>query len=69
MTVTLFNDLVVIEGKREQPISPDAHACHQLGIKYGSFRSEIEIPYAMEQDSIAAEYANGLLKIRLIKPQ
>jgi len=69
MTVTLFSDLVVVEGKREQPFFPDAHACHQLGIKYGCFRSETDIPYAVERDSITAEYVNGLLKIRLIKPQ
>lgn len=69
MTVTLFSDLLVVEGKREQPVFPDAHACHQLGLKYGSFRSEIDIPYAVERDSITAEYANGILKIRLLKPQ
>lgn len=67
MTITLFNDLLVVEGKREQPMLMNAHACHQLGIKYGSFRSEIDIAYPIDYDSVTAEYKNGLLQIRINK--
>ena len=31
MTITLFSDLLVVEGKREQPAFIDTNACHQLG--------------------------------------
>jgi HSP20 family protein len=66
MTVTLFSDLLVVEGKRMPPVT-DMNACHQLGIQYGQFRSEIEIHTAVDHDAVKATYKNGLLKIVLLK--
>jgi HSP20 family protein len=62
MTVTLFSDLLVVEGRREQPVT-EMSACHQLGIKYGDFRSEVAIHVPIEHDGVVADYKNGLLKI------
>jgi HSP20 family molecular chaperone IbpA len=64
--VTLFSDLLVVEGKREQPVT-DMNACHQLGIQYGNFRSEINIHATVDHENVRAEYKNGLLKITLKK--
>lgn len=66
LSVTLFRDLLVVEGRREQPVT-DMSACHQLGIKYGDFRSEIAIQTPVDHDSVKADYINGLLKIILQK--
>jgi HSP20 family protein len=66
LTVTLFSDLLVVEGKREQPIT-DMSACHQLGIKYGHFKSEIEIHAPVDHDRVTAAYRNGFLNIMLHK--
>lgn len=67
--VTLFNDLLVIEGERSHMAFPGAtlSSCHQLGIKYGPFRSEVHIPFAVDQDDVRAEYRNGMLRITLKK--
>ncbi|HTP03569.1 MAG TPA: Hsp20/alpha crystallin family protein [Nitrospirota bacterium] len=67
MTVSLFSDLLVVEGRREQPVLADMNACQQLGIKYGDFRSEIQLSGPVEKDNVTAEYKNGLLKIILKK--
>ena len=67
MTVTLFSDLLIVEGRREQAALADMNACHQLGIKYGDFRSEIVIHAPVDHDNVKAEYKNGLLKITLRK--
>lgn len=67
MAVTLFSDLLVIEGTREQPPASGIHACHRLGIKYGAFRSEVYLPVAVDHDHVRAEYQNGLLRITLKK--
>ncbi len=69
LSVTLFSDLLVVEGSRKQPpfFPKGMSACHQLGIKYGEFRSEIYIPVAVDHDGVSAEYKNGLLKIYLKK--
>jgi HSP20 family protein len=66
MIVTMFSDLLVVEGKREQPVT-EMSACHQLGIKYGDFRTEIAIQVPVDHDSVAADYKNGLLKIIFLK--
>lgn len=66
MTVTLFSDLVVVEGRREQPVT-DMNAVHQLGIKYGDFRSEVVIHAPVDHNNVKAEYKNGVLIITLPK--
>lgn len=69
-SVTLFSDHLVVEGSREQPpecSKPSPQACHQLGIKYGQFRSEVLVPVQVDHDRVSAEYKNGLLKIILKK--
>jgi HSP20 family protein len=66
MTVTLFSDLLVVEGRREQPVT-EMSACHQLGIKYGEFKSEVAMHVPVNHDTVKADYKNGLLKIILQK--
>ncbi len=69
LSVTLFSDLLVVEGRRDQPpfFGTGMLACHQLGIKYGEFRSEIYIPVDVDHDTVSADYQNGILKIVLDK--
>ena len=67
MTVTLFSDLLVVEGVREQPVLDDMNACHQLGIKYGEFRSEVALHAPVDHERVNAEYKQGLLIISLLK--
>lgn len=69
LSVTLFSDLLVVEGSRGQSpfFQSGMSACHQLGIKYGEFRSEIFIPVMVDHDTVKAEYKNGLLTIVLSK--
>ena len=69
ISVTLFSDLLVVEGVREQPafFRAGMTACHQLGVKYGEFRSEVYVPVHVDHDNVTAEYKNGMLKIVLRK--
>ena len=67
MTVTLFSDRLVIEGIRQQTAVTEMNACHQLGIKYGEFRSEVYVPFPVDTDSVKAEFQNGLLTVTLNK--
>jgi HSP20 family protein len=67
MAVTLFSDLLVVEGRRQQTVVTALDACHQLGIKYGDFRAEIHVPFPVESSKVKAEYKNGLLTVTLSK--
>ena len=66
LSISLFSDLLVVEGKREQPVT-EMSACHQLGIKYGNFVSEIAIHASVDHNDVKAIYKNGLLIISLRK--
>ncbi len=66
MTVTLFSDLLVVEGTREQPLT-DMSACHQLGIKYGDFRLEVAVHAPVDHEKVNVAHKNGLLKVTFRK--
>jgi len=66
MTISLFTDLLVVEGQRRSPVA-DMNACHQLGIKYGKFISEIDVHSAVNHENVIGTYQNGLLTITLKK--
>jgi HSP20 family protein len=67
MAVTLFSDLLVVEGVRTQASCTSMNACHQLGIKYGEFRTEVHIPFPVDNEKVNAEYKNGLLRVTFKK--
>lgn len=67
MAVTLFSDLLVVEGRRQQTMDTQTNACHQLGIKYGEFRTEVHVPFPVDSSKVKAEYKNGLLTVTLTK--
>jgi HSP20 family protein len=67
MTVTLFSDLLVVEGIRQQTAVSEMNACHQLGIKYGEFRSEVHVPFPVDTGNVQADFRNGLLTVTLKK--
>ena len=67
MAVTLFSDLLVVEGIRQQKTVTEMNACHQLGIKYGEFRSEVHIPFPVDTERVTADFENGMLTVTLNK--
>ena len=44
-------------------------AYQQLEIPYGRFRTQVFLPYAVDQDKITASYKNGFLTVVLPKAQ
>lgn len=67
-TVTLDHQILIISGTRADPIN-ERKAFHQMEIRYGEFRSMVEIPIPIDLDTIEAEYRNGFLLIHLPKAQ
>jgi HSP20 family protein len=65
--VKLFEDVVVVEGRRQLPSCPDAEVYHAAGIRQGPFKLEIPLPAAVDADRVEAEYERGLLRITLPK--
>jgi len=54
-----------IKGSRQD--IAERRAYHQMEIRFGEFRIEMELPFHVETDQIQAIYNNGFLKIVLPK--
>ena len=67
LNISLSNRNLVITGVRRDPESKLAY--QQLEIPYGRFRTQVFLPYAVDQDRITASYKHGFLTVVLPKAQ
>lgn len=65
--VSLTGRILVISGERRDPVEKLAY--QQMEIRYGRFRTQVHLPWALETSGQVATYENGLLKIILPKAQ
>jgi len=65
--VQLFDDALVIEGRRELPACDAAAVFHAAGIRQGPFCLELPLPQAFAAEDVEARYERGLLRIALRK--
>ena len=65
LSVSLADRMLIITGIRHDP-SPKV-AYHQMEIRYGDFRTEVFLHWAVEQESIVATYSDGFLQVMLPK--
>jgi HSP20 family protein len=65
LSVSLADRMLIITGVRHDP-SPKV-AYHQMEIRYGDFRTEIFLHWAVEQEDIVATYTDGFLQVTLPK--
>jgi HSP20 family molecular chaperone IbpA len=62
--VTVANRVLLVRGVR--PLrAQSCTAYHQLEIQQGEFRTEVNLPWAVDEDGIVARYEDGLLRIEL----
>jgi HSP20 family protein len=62
--VALNSQRLMISGNRPRPLeSPTAY--HQLEVRYGEFRTEVTLPWPVDDEGIVAEYDDGFLRIEL----
>jgi HSP20 family molecular chaperone IbpA len=67
MEVLLFEDALVIEGRRSIPGCEPGGVYHAVGIRQGPFRFELPLQVAVDPEAVEARYERGLLCIRLPK--
>jgi HSP20 family protein len=64
--VSVTNQRLIIVGVR--PPREQAHrSYHQLEIRYGEFRTEVYLPWPVNQENIVAEYEDGFLRVELAR--
>jgi len=67
VTVLLFEDVLVVEGRRELPRCEGDGVYHVAAIRQGPFRIEVPLPVCIDPKGVVARCERGLMWIRLPK--
>ena len=65
--VQLFEDALVVEGRRRLSVPGEATRFHSVTIRQGPFRLEVPLAAAVDSERVDARYDRGLLLITLPK--
>jgi HSP20 family protein len=65
--VQLFEDALVVEGRRHLAAPEHTTTFHSVRIRQGSFRLEVPLAAAVDAERVDARYDDGLLRISLAK--
>jgi HSP20 family molecular chaperone IbpA len=63
----LFEDVLVVEGRRQLPSCQEGAVYHAAGIRRGPFRVELPLPAPVDPERVEARHEQGLLRITLLK--
>jgi len=66
LAVALIDRRLTISGTRADR-SAGRRAYHQMQVRFGDFRTEVELPAAVDEEQVDAEYRDGFLRVRLPK--
>ncbi|MGH7388563.1 MAG: Hsp20/alpha crystallin family protein [Candidatus Rokuibacteriota bacterium] len=65
--IQLFEDALVVEGRRWFPACTEGAVYHAAGIRQGPFRVELPLPAPVDPERVQAVYERGLLHVTLPK--
>jgi HSP20 family molecular chaperone IbpA len=65
--ISLIGRVLAVSGERRDP--GEKLAYQQMEIRYGRFRTEVHLPWALEGTDHTALYEDGFLKIKLRKAE
>ncbi len=65
ISLTLHRQELVVAGRRRFPADEPVRRFHRLEVDYGSFERRFQLPKAIDDSQVEAEYQQGILIIRL----
>lgn len=68
VTIEAVDDVLKLEGKTEHDREYDREGFHAAERRYGSFHRRIPLPDGVDPDTIEADYAAGVLTVRVPLP-
>lgn len=69
LDVTLYQDAVVLQGRRRLPATEPGGVFHVAEIPQGTFRLDLGLPATIDPERADARYERGLLQIMLPKAE
>ena len=64
-----LRDRRLIISRSQVDRGPLNRAYHQMEVPFGDFRTEVDLPAAVDESRVDAEYSDGFLRVRLPKQQ
>jgi HSP20 family molecular chaperone IbpA len=65
--IQLFEDALVVEGRRQLPACEEGAVYHAASIRQGPFQVELPLPAAVDAERVEVRYDRGLLRVTLPK--
>jgi HSP20 family protein len=67
LDVTVTGNQLVLSGEKRESTEHNGKDYHHSETRYGSFRRTIPLPEGVDTENVDAQYANGVLTLRLNK--
>jgi HSP20 family protein len=65
--LSIENNVITLRGERRFEKKDEGDNYHRVERSYGSFTRSFTLPQTVEADSVAAEYRNGVLRVKMPK--
>jgi HSP20 family protein len=69
ITVELDDNVLTVSGERERSSEHSSERFYRFERRFGSFSRSVTLPAGVSESDIEAEYANGVLEVRVPKPE
>jgi HSP20 family protein len=69
ISVELHDDTLTVTGEREHKDERSEDGFYRYERRFGSFSRTLGVPQGVSDDAIKADYRNGVLEIRVAKPE
>ncbi|MFK7837447.1 MAG: Hsp20/alpha crystallin family protein [Sulfitobacter sp.] len=68
LDVTVSGETLILKGEKSADHEETEDNYHLIERRYGSFRRQIPLGFAPEDGAVDADFADGILKLRIAKP-
>jgi HSP20 family protein len=69
IAVELDDNVLTVSGEREREEKAEGERFYRYERRFGTFSRSVTLPAGVDEDSIKAEYKDGVLEIRVPKPE
>jgi HSP20 family protein len=69
IAVELDDNILTVSGKRERTSEHSNDRFYRFERRFGVFSRSVTLPQGVQEDAIRANYANGVLEVRVPKPE
>ncbi|HXV95430.1 MAG TPA: Hsp20/alpha crystallin family protein [Gaiellaceae bacterium] len=69
IAVELDDDVLTVSGERERTSEHSGERFYRFERRFGTFSRSVTLPPGVKEEAISADYRNGVLEIRIPKPE